>query len=470
MKRIIGVHFWEKKVYLCWSEEDSISTASFNLPEDYRRDDILKQEFALQGVFRAIREYLLQKVNITEYALAIAIPDDFGIEDIRKVHTVAREVSTEIKATVTETMAMALCVYGEYEFDGRMLAAVVADNRLSIAEYDYSDAGVQKIETYIAGPWKCGSLEKAPYVHSYSDRLFETNDAGFFFISGSMSAGMTLEQMVKGYMREIDTFGDGEMAVKLLDSTYVIEGLGYLTGKMEGRDAFAGLGVMDTLSPYEILLGINDSIFTVVNAENPMSKNAGLDIRRIPESGGSSEEFTVYEKKGKRTVKLGSVVASKESLENYYKKPVWIGVNVDSKKNVSVVIQNLETEAYIEMPIEAEAGHAAEKKEERDVASFVEKIIPIIDNLEYATKFAQDQDNPYTKGIIQTYENAMKILANSGVQIIAGEGKPFDYNLQNAVAHVTDVDLPENTVKQVMQTGYAYKGKVIRTASVIVAN
>ena len=64
----------------------------------------------------------------------------------------------------------------------------------------------------------------------------------------------------------------------------------------------------------------------------------------------------------------------------------------------------------------------------------------------------------------------LKILEENGVTLITGEGEPFDFNLQNAVAHIADVDLPENTVKQVMQTGYVYKGKVIRTASVIVAN
>ena len=193
-------------------------------------------------------------------------------------------------------------------------------------------------------------------------------------------------------------------------------------------------------------------------------------MRRIPESGGDTEEFVVYEKKGRRLIKIGAVNAPKEEILDFYKKPVWIGVNVEKNKDVSIVIQNLETQAYVEIPVEDADAASKAKSESEDTASFVEKIIPILDNLEYATKFAQDQDNPYTKGIIQTYENARKILEENGVKIIAGEGEPFDFNTQNAVAHVTDVDLPENTVKQVMQTGYSYRGKVLRTASVIVAN
>ena len=64
----------------------------------------------------------------------------------------------------------------------------------------------------------------------------------------------------------------------------------------------------------------------------------------------------------------------------------------------------------------------------------------------------------------------MEILEQNQVIRITGEGEPFDFNLQNAVAHVADGDLPENTVKQVMQTGYIYRGKVLRPAQVIVAN
>ena len=91
-------------------------------------------------------------------------------------------------------------------------------------------------------------------------------------------------------------------------------------------------------------------------------------------------------------------------------------------------------------------------------------------NLEYAVKFSQDKENPYYQGINQTYQKAVNILNQNGIEQITGEGEPFDYTKQNAVAHVDDESLPESTVKEVMQTGYSYKGKVIRTASVTVAN
>ena len=180
--------------------------------------------------------------------------------------------------------------------------------------------------------------------------------------------------------------------------------------------------------------------------------------------------ITVYEKKQDRLVKIGGLKVPKDNLTDFYKKPVWVGIGADEHRALTLLIQQMDSDKYIELPIGSTDGGAGAEDKEETVADFVEKILPIIDNLEYASKFAQDPDNPYTKGIIQSYENAVKILEENGITIISGEGEPFDFNLQNAVAHIADVDLPENTVKQVMQTGYVYKGKVIRTASVIVAN
>jgi len=469
MKSVIGVHFWDKKVFLCWCEEESISTASFNLPADLRRDDILEQEFALTGVLKAIREYLKEKLNIYDYGLAVCVPDQFGIEEIRRIYEVGSQCGIEILKVVDETLAFALHLYGEYDFDGRMLAAVIAEGRLSISEYDFSDKGVEKICTYIAGRWTGASIARAPFLHSYSQGLFDATEAGIVFGAGSMNACISMEQSLKSYIKE-GTFVNSEIEFKMKSSDDIIEGLGYICGKLEGRDAFAGLGVSDNISPYELYVGINGEIFSAVKPETSLSRNSGLEIKKLPESAGSSEAFTVYEKKQDRLIKIGGLNVPKDNLSDYYKKSVWVGIGADEHRAMTLLIQQMDSEKYIELPIGTGDDAADSGAKEESIAEFVEKILPIIDNLEYASKFAQDPDNPYTKGIIQSYENAVKILEENGITMIKGEGEPFDYNLQNAVAHIADVDLPENTVKQVMQTGYVYKGKVIRTASVIVAN
>ena len=53
---------------------------------------------------------------------------------------------------------------------------------------------------------------------------------------------------------------------------------------------------------------------------------------------------------------------------------------------------------------------------------------------------------------------------------IEAQGKPFDPNLHDAVMHVENDDLPENTVAVVMRRGYVMGERVIRHAMVQVAN
>ena len=64
----------------------------------------------------------------------------------------------------------------------------------------------------------------------------------------------------------------------------------------------------------------------------------------------------------------------------------------------------------------------------------------------------------------------VKALADMGVEPIEAVGKPFDPNLHNAVMHVEDENLGENTVAQEFQKGYLYHGSVVRHSMVQVAN
>ena len=181
--------------------------------------------------------------------------------------------------------------------------------------------------------------------------------------------------------------------------------------------------------------------------------------------------FLLYEEKESKYEEVCRFRISKEDLEGYYNKLITVNVVVNEDKRMSLILQDKDVGRGIEIPIlDAIGGPDIPDDEEVSIDAFIKKILPIIDNLEYAVKFSQDKDNSYYQGYLQSYNKAIAILADNGVIQISGEGQPFDYNLHNAVAQTTDPKLPENTVKTVMQTGYMYKGKVLRTASVVVAN
>lgn len=104
--------------------------------------------------------------------------------------------------------------------------------------------------------------------------------------------------------------------------------------------------------------------------------------------------------------------------------------------------------------------------------SVVEKLLPIIDNFErgFAGLSEEQMSDPFVSGMDKVYKQLVKALADMGVEPIEAVGKPFDPNLHNAVMHLEDENLGENTVAQEFQKGYLYHGSVVRHSMVQVAN
>lgn len=103
-------------------------------------------------------------------------------------------------------------------------------------------------------------------------------------------------------------------------------------------------------------------------------------------------------------------------------------------------------------------------------AEAVKAILPIADSLEYAVKAQDGATEDYQKGLemIQSQFNAA--LEKLGVSPVGEAGEEFNPELHNAVAHVEDESIAENTIVEVFQKGYMLKEKVIRHAMVKVAN
>lgn len=102
-------------------------------------------------------------------------------------------------------------------------------------------------------------------------------------------------------------------------------------------------------------------------------------------------------------------------------------------------------------------------------ADTVSALLPVYDNLERALKQETD-DAAFKKGVEMTMTQLKEVFSKLGVEEIDAIGKPFDPNFHNAVMHVEDETLEENTVAEVFQAGFKLGDKVIRFAMVKVAN
>ena len=102
-------------------------------------------------------------------------------------------------------------------------------------------------------------------------------------------------------------------------------------------------------------------------------------------------------------------------------------------------------------------------------ADAVAKMLPIYDNLERALN-QETSDAAYKKGVEMTMNELLKILTSLGVEVFGNVGDEFDPNLHNAVMHIENEELPENSLAAVFQKGFKIGDKVVRFAMVQVAN
>lgn len=107
------------------------------------------------------------------------------------------------------------------------------------------------------------------------------------------------------------------------------------------------------------------------------------------------------------------------------------------------------------------------------VVDTVAVFLEVADNLQRAVSIEVETDE--AKKVLEGVELVKKqmsdILSKMGVTPIKACGEEFDPNVHNAVMHIEDDKIAENTVVEELQKGYIYKNeRVVRYSMVKVAN
>ena len=101
----------------------------------------------------------------------------------------------------------------------------------------------------------------------------------------------------------------------------------------------------------------------------------------------------------------------------------------------------------------------------------ISRLLPIYDLLlqAHVEVQASHMDTPLAKGMEMIFKEFEKIFTEEDVKAMAPLGKPFDAAMHEVVGTVDSPDLPEDAVVDVLQAGFTYKDKVLRTAKVRIA-
>lgn len=149
-----------------------------------------------------------------------------------------------------------------------------------------------------------------------------------------------------------------------------------------------------------------------------------------------------------------------------------------SKKDVEIeelkAELNLKSDQLMRTAAEFDNFKKRTEREKASVAEFakaglIKQLLPIIDNIDRASA-ADRESADYIKGIEMIVKQFESVISNLNIEEIAKAGDSFDPNYHEAVMHIEDESVGENTVVEVLQKGYKIGSTVIRAAMVKVAN
>lgn len=116
----------------------------------------------------------------------------------------------------------------------------------------------------------------------------------------------------------------------------------------------------------------------------------------------------------------------------------------------------------------------AEATKTRSTQYLVEALIPVLDDIERALEHGQ-QANPegefkaFCEGLAAVHGKLLSALESKArLEVIDPAGEPFDALKHQAVGHVENAEVFEDTVADVYQKGYEQAGYVIRPAMVTI--
>jgi molecular chaperone GrpE len=202
--------------------------------------------------------------------------------------------------------------------------------------------------------------------------------------------------------------------------------------------------------------------------------------KRKQETGEEAEEAPETEAREPQAPEAGTEAPEPEEAapekERKFgrKKEAELKKKLEALKAETEKVLTAEKDKYLRLAAEYENYRRRSQKEKENVysdgkADTVLQLLPVYDNLARALR-AECSDPNFYKGVEMTMTQLLDIFAKLGVTPIEAEGQPFDPAEHNAVVHVEDEALGENTVVEEFQKGFKLNDKVIRFAMVKVAN
>ncbi|WP_370931541.1 nucleotide exchange factor GrpE [Bartonella sp. DGB1] len=153
----------------------------------------------------------------------------------------------------------------------------------------------------------------------------------------------------------------------------------------------------------------------------------------------------------------------------------------DNEKSADKIALEELQDKYIRLAAEMENLRRRTQKEVQDahsysISKFARDILSVADNLNRTLKALPKEDEIKENNIFQTFVQGVEMteremlttLEKHGVKSINPQGEKFDPNFHQAICESPNDQLPDNTVQEVIQTGFIIGDRILRPALVMV--
>jgi molecular chaperone GrpE len=104
-------------------------------------------------------------------------------------------------------------------------------------------------------------------------------------------------------------------------------------------------------------------------------------------------------------------------------------------------------------------------------SSFLERLIPILDNFEFGLEAARSASSPVSilEGMKMVQKQIQDFLSSAGIEMIDATDQHFDPQLHEAISQEESKQVPDGIVIRQLRRGYKLRDRLIRPANVVVS-
>ncbi|MCQ2462736.1 MAG: nucleotide exchange factor GrpE [Clostridia bacterium] len=151
--------------------------------------------------------------------------------------------------------------------------------------------------------------------------------------------------------------------------------------------------------------------------------------------------------------------------------------NDEAEKKIEELEKNLAAATDAHMRTLAEYDNYRKRTTKEKAAAYTDakadimkELLAVLDNIDRSRNAPADDLEAYKAGVEMIFTSFTAVLEKAGLEQFGEKGDKFDPMLHNAVMHIEDEELGDETVAEVFAKGYKLGERILRPAMVKAAN